>query len=81
LRALTLLHGIDWPLQKARALEGIGNSYIIDGDTDRGIRHLKRALAIYRRIGAPASHRVEEALRRHGNAAIDNSQQPHADTA
>ena len=72
-RALTLLHSIDWPLQKARALEGIGNSYITDGDTNRGIRQLKQAQAIYRRIGAPASHRVEEALRCHENAAIDNN--------
>jgi tetratricopeptide (TPR) repeat protein/transcriptional regulator with XRE-family HTH domain len=80
-RALALLRGMNWPLQRARALEGIGTSYITDGDTARGIRHLKQALAIYRRIRAPASHRVEEALRRHENVVTEDSQRRRTGTA
>jgi hypothetical protein len=53
------------PLEEARALEGIGHSYLQDGTTDEGAAHLRQALAIYQRIGAPSARRVQETLLQH----------------
>jgi hypothetical protein len=53
------------PLEEARALEGIGRSYLQNGATDEGAAHLRQALAIYQRIGAPGARRVQETLRQY----------------
>ena len=61
-QALAIACKIGTPLEEARALEGIGRSYLQDGLTREGTIHLQQALTIYRRIGAPGAERVEEAL-------------------
>ena len=64
-RALAIACDIGMPLEEARALEGIGHSYLQDGTTDEGAAHLRQALAIYQRIGAPGARRVQETLLQH----------------
>jgi hypothetical protein len=54
------------PLEEARALDGIGHSYLHDGCTREATAHLRHALTIYQRIGAPAAQRVRDTLRLHG---------------
>jgi tetratricopeptide (TPR) repeat protein len=60
-RALRIARDLPAPLQEARALEGIGRSRL-GQDTGEAEIDLKRALAIYRRIGAPDLSRVEQML-------------------
>jgi len=52
------------PLEEARALEGIGHSYLHDGNTSQAATHLRQALAIYQRIGTPGARRARETLRK-----------------
>jgi len=40
-------------LEEARALKGIGRSHLQDGDRGQAAAHLRQALTIYQRIGAP----------------------------
>jgi Flp pilus assembly protein TadD len=54
------------PLEEARALEGIGQSHLQDGNSSQAIAPLREALAIYQRIGSPGVRRVRETLRQHG---------------
>ena len=62
-QALAIARGIGAPLQEARALEGIGHSYLQDGNPDQATTHLQQALAIYQHIGTPDAQRVQETLR------------------
>jgi hypothetical protein len=56
--------------EEARALEGIGNSHLAEGNAAQAAEHLRQALAIYERIGAAAAPRVQETLR---NASLSQS--------
>jgi hypothetical protein len=51
--------------EEARALEGIGNSHLHDGNQRQAAPYLRQALAIYQRIGVPAARRVQETLQGH----------------
>ncbi len=55
---------IGTPNHEVRALEGIGECLIRQGHHDDGHRHLREAIAIYRRIQAPDAARVEATLAR-----------------
>lgn len=46
-----------------RALEGLGQSDIHDGNAAEGASKLRQAFAIFQRLGVPDVQRVEEALR------------------
>jgi hypothetical protein len=53
-------------LEEARALEGIGNTEILEtGPRDNG-GYLRRSLELYQQIGSPHAARVSETLRFHG---------------
>jgi tetratricopeptide (TPR) repeat protein/transcriptional regulator with XRE-family HTH domain len=65
-RALEIARGIYAVLEEARALEGIGNSRIMETAAGRGSEYLRRALELYRQIGSPHASRVSETLRFHG---------------
>jgi tetratricopeptide (TPR) repeat protein/transcriptional regulator with XRE-family HTH domain len=60
--ALSLARQINSPLEEARALEGLGRSYLASSP-DEGTRFLNNALAIYQQIGSPNAGRVQKALR------------------
>ena len=45
--------------EKARALEGIGRSYVEGGDNIKAAAHLHEALAIYRRIGSGRAKQID----------------------
>ena len=62
-RALAIARDLGALPEKARALEGIGNSHLQDGNPGQAAQYLRQALAIYRRISVPAARRVEETLR------------------
>jgi hypothetical protein len=49
--ALRLAPTIANPQQEARAWEGIGRALVAAGDVHGGVRRLRRALDIYRRLG------------------------------
>ena len=49
--------------EEARALEGIGNSHLREGNPAQADAYLRQALTISRRIGAPGAQRIEETLR------------------
>ena len=61
-QALSIARDINTAYQEARALEGIGRCHIEEGNPSQGAAHLRQALAIYRRIGAPAAQHVETTL-------------------
>lgn len=65
-RALEIARSIQAVLEEARALEGIGNSEILETGPRRDNEYLRRALELYRRIGSPYAARVRETLRFHG---------------
>jgi hypothetical protein len=65
-QALVIASKTGAPLQEARALEGIGHNHLHDGNPRQAAVHLRHALAIYARIGAPDAQRIEETLRQHG---------------
>ena len=60
------------PLEEARALEGIGRSHLQDGNRGQAAAHLRQALTIYQRIGAPRARQVQETLRHHKLHHRDN---------
>jgi len=64
-QALAIAVDLGAPLQEAVALEGIGRS-MLPGSPAEAAGHLRRALAIYQRIGAPEARRVRAALDDHG---------------
>jgi hypothetical protein len=49
-------------LEEARALEGLAQAHLLKGDPGQAAAHLRLALAIYQRIGAPDARRVQETL-------------------
>ena len=64
-RALAIARDLGVLPENARALEGMGNSHLQDGNPGRAAEYLRQALAIYQRIGhVPAAGRVQEALQR-----------------
>jgi len=73
-QALSLARDIGTPFEEARALEGIGQSHLQEGNTGLAVTPLRQALAIYQRIGSPYAQRVQETLRQHG------LQPPHQST-
>jgi tetratricopeptide (TPR) repeat protein/transcriptional regulator with XRE-family HTH domain len=64
-RALAVARDISAAPEEARALEGIGNSHLREGNLSLAAAHLRQALTIYQRIGAPGAKRIEEILRHH----------------
>jgi tetratricopeptide (TPR) repeat protein/transcriptional regulator with XRE-family HTH domain len=60
--ALSLAQQVNIPLEEARALEGLGMSYLAS-DPSEGTRFLEKSLDIYLRIGSPNANRVRTALR------------------
>ncbi len=48
------------PFEEARALEGIGHSYLHDGSPRQAARQLRQALAIYQRTDTPGAQRVQQ---------------------
>jgi tetratricopeptide (TPR) repeat protein/transcriptional regulator with XRE-family HTH domain len=60
-QALAITRDLGAPFEQARALEGIGRSYLASGP-DEARAHLRRALAIYERIGTPGAQRVQTML-------------------
>jgi len=61
--ALAIARSIVSPLEEARAVEGIGRCQLKEGQTGYGVASLRKALAIYARIGSANGKRVETALR------------------
>jgi hypothetical protein len=59
-QALAIACEIGSPLEEARALEGIGQSYLRDGELSQAAAPLREALAVYQRIGSPGGQRVEK---------------------
>jgi tetratricopeptide (TPR) repeat protein/transcriptional regulator with XRE-family HTH domain len=64
-QALAIARDLGVPLEEARALEGIGRSLLRE-DSAAAATHLRHALEIYQRIGAPGVRRVQVALDDHG---------------
>ncbi len=64
-QALAIARELGAPLEEARALEGIGRSFL-HRDAGEAGAHLRHALAIYERIGAPHAQRVQDTLTEHG---------------
>jgi tetratricopeptide (TPR) repeat protein len=63
--ALAIARDLGVPLEEARALEGIGDSHLQDGNPADATPYLQQALTIYRRIGTTGAQRVTESLGRH----------------
>ena len=63
--ALGIARAFGVPLQEARALEGIGRTFL-GQDGAEAAAHLRQALAIYQRIGVPGAQRVLDVLGEHG---------------
>jgi tetratricopeptide (TPR) repeat protein len=65
-QALEIACSISVILEEARALEGIGNTEILEAGSRADGENLRRALGLYQRIGSPYAVRVSETLRFHG---------------
>jgi class 3 adenylate cyclase/tetratricopeptide (TPR) repeat protein len=63
--ALQIAIGIGAPIIEARALEGIGRTYLNDGRPTQAASPLRQALAIYQRFGSLHAPQVEAILRDH----------------
>ena len=63
--ALGIARAFGVPLEEARALEGIGRTFL-GQDAAEAAAHLRQALAIYEQIGTPGAQRVRDALSEHG---------------
>ncbi len=59
--ALAIARELGTPGEQARALEGIGRS-LLPGDPAEATAHLRQALEIYQKIGAPDARRVRDTL-------------------
>jgi tetratricopeptide (TPR) repeat protein len=64
-RPLAIARDLGVSHEEARALEGIGHCHIRDGNPGQAATHLRQALAIYQRIGAPGARRVQKAFQNH----------------
>jgi tetratricopeptide (TPR) repeat protein/transcriptional regulator with XRE-family HTH domain len=63
-QALAIAREISAVPEEARALEGIGNSHLADGNAGEAAAYLRQALTINERIGAAATERIQETLRK-----------------
>jgi hypothetical protein len=77
-QALAIARDIRAAPEEARALEGIGNSYLREGNPGQAAAPLRQALTIYQRIGAPATQRVQETLQNQKLASTNPKSQPAA---
>jgi len=64
-QALTIAQEIGAHPEEARALAGIGMS-LLPRSPAEAAAHLRKALAIYRRIGSPDAQPVQDTLDEHG---------------
>jgi tetratricopeptide (TPR) repeat protein len=60
-KALAIARELGTPGEQARALEGIGRS-LLRGDPAEAAAHLREALEIYQKIGAPEAQSVRDTL-------------------
>jgi len=65
-RALAIATKIAAPREQARAHEGIGRSYLAEGQTELGETSVRQAVRIYEQIGSPHAARAAKLLRSHG---------------
>ena len=65
-QALEIARSISVILEEARALEGIGNTEILETSPRDGSGYLRRSLELYQQIGSPHAARVRETIRFHG---------------
>lgn len=65
-QALDIARALGTLFEEARALEGIGQCRLQDGQVGEGAGCLRQALALYRRLGSPDAERVETTLVNHG---------------
>jgi tetratricopeptide (TPR) repeat protein/transcriptional regulator with XRE-family HTH domain len=65
-RALAIATTITAPREQARAHEGIGRSYLSEGDLELGETSVRQAVQIYQQIGSPHATRAAKLLRGHG---------------
>jgi len=65
-QALAIARDIGVPLEEGRALEGIGQSCLQEGNPGQAVTYLQQALTIYQRLGSPYARRVQKTLRRCG---------------
>jgi hypothetical protein len=73
--ALVIARDISAAPEEARALEGIGNTHLQEGNPGQATAHLRQALTIYQRIGAPAAaRRVRQTLQNHQLTPTPQSQ-------
>jgi hypothetical protein len=78
-QALAIARDISAAPEEPRALEGIGNSHLQEGTPSRAAAHLRQALTIYQRIGAPAAaRRVQQNLQDHQLKSTYPEPQPAA---
>jgi hypothetical protein len=61
-QALTIARDTGTPLDEASALEGIGHSYLHDGNPSHAVTPLHQALTIYQRTDIPSAQRVQQTL-------------------
>lgn len=52
-QALAMNRELNKPDDETVSLEGIGEHHLTNGDTERGIEHLRQALNILQRLGKP----------------------------
>jgi hypothetical protein len=64
-QALAISRELGTPHEEARALEGIGRSWL-GRDPAQAAAALRQARAIYRRIGVPEAQRVQDTLTEYG---------------
>jgi tetratricopeptide (TPR) repeat protein/DNA-binding SARP family transcriptional activator len=60
--ALNLAREITLPMDEAEALEGIAESHLSESHATEGVDHLRQALPIFSRLGAPGAVRVRARL-------------------
>jgi class 3 adenylate cyclase/tetratricopeptide (TPR) repeat protein len=63
--ALNIARSIGAPLEEARALEGTGHTFLPD-NPEEASAYLRRALAIYQKLGTPGAQRIQNVLNDHG---------------
>jgi tetratricopeptide (TPR) repeat protein len=66
-RALEIATRIVAPREQARAHEGIGRSYLAEGEIELGETSVRQAVQIYQQIGSPHATRAAKLLSDHGN--------------
>jgi tetratricopeptide (TPR) repeat protein len=72
--ALLLARGTHQPDDEARALEGLGECHLNNGDTETGVVHLKQSLDAFQRMAlAPDADRVQQRLARLAPTRQDES--------